>query len=137
MLSTLASATSTITNLTSLFNFKQEKNMILDPLTSIIRLAILSFKNKGTKISIHNNKIAYCEPGMLQGTIRLAFGDNREDLHNLYNPILKASEWFENDKDIRNLFIHAVLGIKVLKQSYSKNSTIYHTLKLYQDIIKI
>tara|TARA_Y100000310_G_scaffold330498_1_gene402264 strand:- start:706 stop:1329 length:624 start_codon:yes stop_codon:yes gene_type:complete len=116
---------------------KQEKNTILDPLTCIIRLAILSFKPVGTKISISNHRISYCEPSIFQGTLRLAFGDNREDLHNIYNPLRKAISWFKNsDRDMHNLFKYAGNGIKVLRESYSRNSTIHHTLKLYQDIIK-
>ena len=138
MFSNINSITSAISGLTTIFNMKQEKNMILDPLTCIIRLAILAFKPDGTKISINNNKITYCEPSIFQGTLRLAFGDNREDLHNIYNPIKKATTWFsDEDKHINNLFFHAVIGLKVLKDSYSKNSTIYHTLKLYQDLIKL
>ena len=138
MFSNINSITSAISGLSTIFNMKQEKNMILDPLTCIIRLAILAFKPPGTKISINNNKITYCEPSIFQGTLRLAFGDNREDLHNIYNPIKKATTWFsDKDEHINNLFVHAVSGLKVLKDSYSKNSTIYHTLKLYQDLIKL
>ena len=138
MLSNINVVSSAISGLTNVFCVKQEKNMVLDPLTCIIRLAILSFKPSGTKISINNNKITYCEPGIFQGTLRLAYGDNREDLHNIYNPIKKAILWFKNsDNNINNLFRYAVFGIKLLRDSYSKNSTIYHTLKLYQDLIKI
>ena len=138
MLSNIHVVSSAITGLSNVFYYKQEKNMVLDPLTCIIRLAILSFKPPGTKISINNNRITYCEPGILQGTFRLAYGDNREDLHNIYNPIKKATIWFQNtDENINNLFKHAILGIRLLRESYSKNSTIYHTLKLYQDLIKI
>ena len=36
---------------------KKEKNLILDPFSSIVRLAILSYKREGCKISIYNNKI--------------------------------------------------------------------------------
>ena len=138
MLSNINVVSSAITGLTNVFCVKQEKNMVLDPLTCIIRLAILSFKPAGTKISINNNKITYCEPGIFQGTLRLAYGDNREDLHNIYNPIKKATLWFKNsDSNINNLFRYAIFGIKLLRDSYSKNSTIYHTLKLYQDLIKL
>ena len=138
MLSNISVVSSAITGLTNVFCIKQEKNMVLDPLTCIIRLAILSFKPIGTKISINNNRITYCEPSIFQGTLRLAFGDNREDLHNIYNPIKKATLWFKNtDNNINNLFNYAIKGIKLLRDSYSKNSTIYHTLKLYQDLIKI
>ena len=48
MLSNINVVSSAITGLTNVFCVKQEKNMVLDPLTCIIRLAILSFKPAGT-----------------------------------------------------------------------------------------
>ena len=76
----------------TIFNDTDKRNSILDPFTCIIRLAILSFKPVGTKISIHNNKISYHDPNILQGALRWTYGDNREDLHNIYNPIRKVIE---------------------------------------------
>ena len=63
-------ATSNIHSLTNLFFNKEIKKSLLDPLTCIIRCAILAFKPFGTKISILNNRITYHEPNLLQGTIR-------------------------------------------------------------------
>ena len=45
--------------LNSLFTQRSEKNSILDPLTCMVRLAILQFKEEGTKISVGNNRISY------------------------------------------------------------------------------
>ena len=86
--------------------FKEtDKNFILDPLSCVIRLAILSFKPSGTKISITRNKISYNEPSILQGTIRWSQGDNRDDLHNIYNPLKKATEWFDiSSSELTNIF---------------------------------
>ena len=69
MLSNIGVVSSAITGISNVFYMKQEKNMVLDPLTCIIRLAILSFKPVGTKISINNNRITYCEPSIFQGTL--------------------------------------------------------------------
>ena len=65
--------------------FETKKDSILDPLTCIIRLSILEFKPIGTKISLNNNKIKYNDPSVIQGALRWSNGDNREDLHNLFN----------------------------------------------------
>ena len=48
---------------------------------------------EGTKISIYKNSIQFHEPSVIQGFIRLWSGDCREDLHNLYNPIIKVLEY--------------------------------------------
>ena len=51
---TTLSAQSAYTFINNLFK-ETDNNFILDPLSCVIRLAILSFKPNGTKISITNN----------------------------------------------------------------------------------
>ena len=59
-------------------------------------------------------------------------GDNREDLHNIYNPIKKVISWFNlNAKEIRGIVEFSISGIKLLKSSYNSNSIVSHTLNLY------
>lgn len=112
------------------------KHYIIDPLTCMIRLAILSFKPMGTKISIIDNRIKYNDPSLLQGTIRWTQGDNRDDLHNLYGPITKAIEWYDvSCPKIKNIFQLGSLGVKNLMESYTGNSTINHSLEYYKTII--
>ena len=67
-----------------------KKDFILEPLCVIFRLSLLQYKDKGTKLSVKNNSIQYQEPTYDQGFIRMWEGDCREDLHNLYHPILKC-----------------------------------------------
>ena len=123
--------------LTSLWQGKDEKTYILDPLTCVIRLGILSFKPIGTKISINQNKISYNNPNMLQGTIRWTFGDNRNDLHNLFKPLLRSTQWYNmEDPIIANIFVFAISGLEKLKLSYNTNSIICHSIDHYIDVIK-
>ena len=122
--------------LKSFFFNNEVKNYILDPLTCIIRCAILGYKPKGTKISISENKISFCDPNFLQGTLRWTYGDKREDLHNIYNPIIKSTQWYKVDnKHILNIFILAKKGLEQLKKSYEENSIITHSLSLYINIM--
>ncbi len=117
-------------------NFFNKPDSILDPLTCVIRLAILEFKPENTKISISNNKIKYCDPNILQGTLRWTNGDNREDIHNIYNPIIKALEWYDLDSDeIQTIFKFCVKGVEKLKNTYEPNSTISHSLEYYINFI--
>ena len=115
---------------------KNSKYFIIDPFTCMVRLAILSFKPQGTKISIINNMIKYNDPNIFQGTIRWSQGDNRDDLHNLYRPITKAIEWYDlgNDK-IKHIFGLSSKGIDLLMSSYFSNSTVRHSLVYYKTII--
>ena len=112
------------------------KMFIIDPFTCMVRLSILSFKPKGTKISIYDNMIKYNDPTFLQGTIRWSKGDHRNDLHNLYGPIVKALEWYDlrNDK-IQNIFSLSSEGLNKLMGSYNRNNTTFHSLEYYKKII--
>ena len=93
---------------------------ILDPMTSLIKLAVLNFRKKGTKIGISNNKIQFQSPDVFQGTIRWRNGDNRFDLHNLCNPIERSVEWYDckNNPNIATIFTLAISGLKKFKESY-------------------
>ena len=64
----------------SFFNKNTKPDSIIEPLTCLIRLALLEFKPLNTKLSIYNNRITYDEPNILQGAIRWSNGDNREDI---------------------------------------------------------
>lgn len=118
-------------------NINTSKNLILEPFCTLIKLILLSYKDKGTKISIYNNSIQYQEPSYIQGILRIWSGDCREDLHNLYNPIIKALEYCDlnNDKHIY-LLNKCIDGINNLIQNYDNNSIITHTLNHYINIIK-
>lgn len=123
--------------LTSLWQGKDDKSYILDPLTCVIRLGVLSFKPVGTKISINQNKISYNDPNIFQGTVRWTYGDNRNDLHNLFKPLLYSTQWYDmEDPAISNIFTFAISGLEKLKLSYTTNSIICHSIDHYIDVIK-
>lgn len=118
-----------------------EKIQIIEPLTCMIRLAILSFKPKGTKICIYENSIYIQEPGYLQGTIRWISGDNRNDLHYLFAPISKCLlKWKPSENEaIKNIYQLAILGLTKLKTGYNYNSgssLTSHSIDLYINLIK-
>lgn len=113
-------------------------SQILDPLTTVIRLSILSFKQVGTKISIHLNKIEYQEPNILQGTFRWSKGDKRSDLHNLCNPLKICRNKYnpENDERLSNIYSKAIQGLLNLQTLYDENSdSTSHALSHYINIL--
>ena len=90
------------------------------------------------KRSSINNSIDYYEPSQFQGLLRNLNGDGREDLHNIYNPILKAIEWYPpNERKIYKYFYEkCIVGLNKLITCYEKESTISRTLELYCKILK-
>jgi hypothetical protein len=118
-----------------------EKIQVIEPLTCMIRLAILAFKPKGTKVCIYENAIYIQEPSIFQGTIRWLSGDNRSDLHYLLSPIHKSIQRYDASKDesIKYIYEVAVRGLVRLKTGYSgdvKSSLTAHSIDLYINLIK-
>lgn len=129
-----------LNKITSYFLHKKEKNIIIDPISCLIKLSMLGLYPIGTKISVCNNGIHFTNPNILQGSIRFINGDAREDLHNVFKPIKKAIEWFYDNKsindDINLLFDMTELGLVNLKNCYEPNSTIQHSIDYYIKYIK-
>tara|TARA_B100000900_G_scaffold410624_1_gene428766 strand:- start:3327 stop:3956 length:630 start_codon:yes stop_codon:yes gene_type:complete len=117
-------------------NNKKEKNLILEPLCVIFRLAILKYKPPKTKLSIKDNSIVYQEYTYDQGLIRMMEGDTREDLHNLYHPILKSIEWYPYN-DYKFIYDECITGLNILNSVYDRNSTIRHTITHYISVIQM
>lgn len=110
----------------------QKKTMILDPLTTMFRLSMLSFKPLGTKLSVYKNTMNYVEPGAFQGVYRWTFGEGRDDLHNIYRPIQKFLSWYSReDETISKLIDLSIQGLQKLSESYAQDSIIHHSIKLY------
>lgn len=121
--------------------YPENKNIILEPLCSIFRLILLKYKPEGTKISISNNSIKYNSPGYSQGILRNINGDAREDLHNLYNPLMKSIEWFPIDTEegsemYKYYYNESINGLKILLKSYEKETIIHHTLNHYIKMVE-
>lgn len=118
-----------------------QKNYLLDPLSVIVKLAILASKPIGTKVCIHNNVLSFQDPGPFQAICRLMYQLNKTDLHFMYNPIQIACAHFlstsaiKNRPRMRNLFIYAQRGLEKLMDTYRNNSTIRHSLNYYHAII--
>ena len=118
-----------------------QRNYLLDPLSVIIKLAILACKPVGTKVCIQNNVMSFQDPGIFQGFCRTMYNLNKTDLHYMYNPIQLACLHFLSASAVklrprmRNLFSYAQKGLERLMETYRSNSTIRHSLNYYYAII--
>ena len=117
------------------------RNYLLDPLSVIVKLAILASKPVGTKVCIHNNVMTFQDPGPFQAFCRIIYKLNKTDLHFMYNPIHLACIHFLSDSAskkrsrMRNLFVYAQRGLERLMDTYRSNSTVRHSLNYYHAII--
>ena len=114
---------------------------VLDPLSVIIKLAILSNKPVGTKLLIKDNVVYFQEPGMFQSFCRKLYNSNKNDIQYLYNPIHKACIYFlsknhngtnvERLSRIKKLFVCAQNGLKKLMETYRYSNIIVITLNYF------
>jgi len=134
------------TGVTSFKSFLRSKQLqtnlpeqILDPLSTMIRLGLLAFYEKGTKISIANNTLATQPPGIFQGPTRWSSGSKRTELHLLFKPIIRALKHYDMSKNkaIDKIFKLAIQGIQKLKSAYpdASNVTLY-SLNFYVHTIQ-
>ena len=122
----------------------------LDPIMTLIKLSILSFKPMNTKISILNHNIYINPPTYIQGIIRNYYGDTKEDLHYLLLPIYTICiSYIYNVKEdisregigipilkfpiIPNFILLLKLaknGLLLLKQTYANYISIKHSIDI-------
>ena len=114
-----------------------QKNLILEPISCIMKVILLQHKQEGNKFSVNNNAILFNEPSLGQGFLRSIYGDCREDLHNLYYPILRCVQWYSHeDPHFKYFYQECKKGLLLLIDVYDNNSTIHHTLSHYISIIE-
>jgi len=110
------------------------KCFVLDPMSVIVKLAILANKPVGTKITIQHNAIKIDEYSIFQGWHRFVNGHTKSDLHYLYNPVQIACVSFLTD-DTKHLFESAKKGLSNLNHTYKQYSIVTVCLNYYDSII--
>lgn len=122
---------------------------ILDPLSTIIKLAILGYKTDMSKIAIRYNSIYIHETCFYQPAIRYLYGDTKDYLHYLKEPILIACtqylkdpitsspSFYKNTDSVKIdlLFRLALKGLNKLKITYQTHKIILCCLEHYELII--
>ena len=116
--------------ISEMFASQDSKQLILEPLSCVLKLSILQWKPSGTKISVSKNSLQFNEPSLIQGISRRMTGDSRQDLHNICHPIIKCLEWYPL-QEYQFFYTQCCQGLETLKSSYDSNSIINHTLDHY------
>jgi hypothetical protein len=133
-----------LTNLQNIMPDDNNTNLhlyILDPLSVIIKLAIISNKPTGTKLRIDNNIISLQEPGPFQAICRYFLKNNKTDIQYLYNPIELACKNYliksviQHNPKIKDLFKCAQNGILKLIDTYKSCSVMRICLNYYLSLI--
>ena len=130
-------------------NYKLEN--IVDPLQTIIKLAIISECPTHSKLSIKKNMVVIQMPNYYQGLKRWLNDDNYQDLFYIFNSCKYFSHFYK--KQLESIHIHtnnksnnlylllkqmSLKGIDKLIETYSSknDNRIIELLKIYKFIIK-
>ena len=124
---------------------KERLSTVLEPLQSMIQIALLSFSPIGSKLSIYENLLSIQLYKWSQPFIRNYYNDKKDDLYYLFNIINRFNKFYVNKsktEDETKLFelINdlAYNGLYNLIQTYSAKSdkSIINTLNMYKSMIK-
>ena len=120
---------------------REKMDMVLEPMQVMIQLALVSYSQIGSKISVCNNILTIQKPSLVQGVYRWWNGDNKDDLYYLFHAIRRYYKWYKSqNNDIYNFILEAAIrGIDKLIQTYkhTDKSSIQHTLSLYKNVLDL
>jgi len=120
--------------------------MILEPMQSMVQLALLSYCPIGTKLSISDNLLYLQLPCWKQPMARAINADKKDDLIYLFNVITRFHRFYASLRDgddelLKELFVtlvqRAKLGLENLIQTYSGPECAHlgQTLRLYVQLV--
>lgn len=126
-----------------------DKNYIIDPLTSLCKVALLHFMPEKTKLAINHYVLHVQEYSYSQWFERKYNGDSRIDISNLNTPFIKAIKWYilENsekismDKDffdsIKTITHFTISGLNKLQNcTYNNDPAIKIILQYFINILR-
>jgi len=124
---------------------KERFDMILEPLQSLIQLALLSYCPIGTKLSICQNVLYVQEPTWVQSVRRTYNSDSKDHLVFLFSIIIRFHNFYgfmkEGSKSQKYLFNTLIelgkSGIDKLAQTYNHSGVTHltQTLKMYRTML--
>lgn len=126
---------------------KGKIDTILEPLQSMIQLALLSICPVGTKLRIQENILYLQSPTIIQPFSRWYHSDKKDDLYFLYSVIKRFIKWYHpvNNKnspvsqELYQLIITmSIEGLNNLFKTYSTSDTnaVIHVIQMYKNLLE-
>ena len=126
---------------------KDKIDMILEPLQSMIQLALLSTCPIGTKLHIQENILYLQTPNLIQPVTRWYHSDKKDDLYFLYSVIKRFIKWYHpsnNKKSPLSLELYQLIstmgmdGLTVLFKTYSscQSTSVIQVIQMYKNLLE-
>jgi hypothetical protein len=133
---------------TFVYNKQKDKiDMILEPLQSMLQLALLSICPVGTKLRIKENILYLQMPNIAQPIVRWYNADKKDDLYFLYAVIKRFITWYNptlnNDSMMSSELYQLIItmsieGLNNLFKTYtaSDSNTVIHVIQMYKNLLE-
>lgn len=126
---------------------KGKIDTILEPLQSMIQLALLSICPIGTKLRIQENILYLQSPTLIQPLARWYYSDKKDDLYFLYSVIKRFIKWYNPatnknspvTPDLYQLILSmSIEGLNNLFKTYSSSdsNTVIHVIQMYKNLLE-
>lgn len=129
----------------AIYKTKDNINMVLEPLQSMIQLALLSVLPIGTKLAINENILYLQNPSILQPINRWVNMDKKDDLYYLFQVIKRFVSWYNPktstsplSNELYQLLISMTInGLDNLIKTYQSNdaTAIIQVISMYKVIL--
>lgn len=109
----------------AMFGYGPSKENNLDPMITMIQLAILGFMPSGTKVGFKENSLELQRAGAKQKLLRTAQEDSHNELDKLEEIIKNAIQYYRPSKNkvIQEIFTYSIKGLEQLRNTYLKEKT--------------
>jgi hypothetical protein len=124
---------------------KDKIDMILEPLQSMIQLALLSTCPIGTKLHIQENILYLQTPNLIQPVTRWYHSDKKDDLYFLYSVIKRFIKWYHPSNNKKSpLSLYQLIstmgmdGLTVLFKTYSscQSASVIQVIQMYKNLLE-
>lgn len=131
----------------SLYKSKNKLDMVLEPLQSMVQIALLSVSPIETKIAINENLLYLQIPGFTQSISRWYYSDKKDDLYFLFQVIKRFIKWYNPEtsaksllsKNLYDLIIKmSIKGLENLIKTYTNtdNNNIIQVIHMYKSLLE-
>lgn len=125
---------------------KDKIDMVLEPLQSMIQLALLSVSPVGTKLTIQENILYLQVPNIIQPITRWYNADKKDDLYFLFQVIKRFTKWYSPENpnspltpELYELIIAmSIDGLNNLVKTYSssESTTVIQVINMYKNMLE-
>jgi hypothetical protein len=126
---------------------KDKMHMVLEPLQSMIQIALLSISPIGSKLTIQENLLYLQNPSIIQPLSRWYNSDKKDDLYFLFQVVKRFIKWYnpvQNKKSPVNMDLYqlitkmAIRGLNNLLKTYNSadSNAIIQVIHMYKNILE-